>query len=120
MATAKKPKLTATAETKKAAPRRKPATTAAAKEPTTTAAPQTRKAASKTKSLPEVRPEEIERLAYQLWEERGRPEGNSLEDWTRAQEILLSRANRGSEYQPRIRVGGVPAEPESPVRGQPR
>jgi hypothetical protein len=33
-------------------------------------------------------PEEIERLAYQLWEERGRPEGNSLEDWNRAQQML--------------------------------
>jgi hypothetical protein len=87
MATAKKPKLTATVETKKAAPRRKPATTAAAKEPATTAAPKTRKAAPK--SVPEVMPEEIERLAYELWEERGRPEGNSLEDWNRAQEILL-------------------------------
>ena len=89
MATAKKPKVTATVETKKAAPRRKPATTAAAEEPATTAAPKTRKAAPKRKFVSEVMPEEIERLAYQLWEERGRPEGNSLEDWNRAQEILV-------------------------------
>ena len=79
MATAKKAN-TATVETKKAAPRRKPATAAA---------PRTRKTSPKAKPAVEVMPEEIERLAYHLWEERGRPEGTSVEDWTRAQEILL-------------------------------
>lgn len=85
MATAKKPKRSATVE---AAPRRKPA---GAKKSATAEAPKARKASAKTKtkSVPSVMPGEIERLAYQLWEERGRPEGNSLEDWNRAQEILL-------------------------------
>lgn len=86
MATAKKPKLTATVES---AARRKPSTTAATKKPSTAAAPKARKAAPKAKPAAEVMPEEIERLAYQLWEERGRPEGNALEDWNRAEEILL-------------------------------
>ena len=88
MATAKKAKVTATVETKKAAPRHKPAA-AAAKKSATAAAPKARKATPQAKATPEVMPEEVERLAYQLWEERGRPEGNSLEDWNRAQEILL-------------------------------
>lgn len=88
MATAKKAKVTATVETKKAAPRRKPATTAAAKKPATAAAPKTRKATPKAKPAAEVMPEEIERLAYRLWEERGRPEGTSTEDWNRAQQLL--------------------------------
>jgi hypothetical protein len=32
----------------------------------------------------------IEELAYQFWEERGRPEGSPQEDWYKA-ELLLSR-----------------------------
>ena len=32
--------------------------------------------------------EQIERLAYQLWEERGRPAGSPDDDWFRANEIL--------------------------------
>lgn len=88
MATAKKAKVTATVETKKAAPRRKPAA-AAAKKSATAAAPKARKPTPKAKPVAEVMPEEIERLAYRLWEERGRPEGTSTEDWNRAQEILL-------------------------------
>jgi hypothetical protein len=87
MATAKKAKVTAPAESKKAAPRRKP--TAAATKKSTTASMKASKASPKATPAVEVMHEDIERLAYQLWEERGRPEGNSLEDWTRAQEILL-------------------------------
>src|SRR5215470_12439220 len=33
---------------------------------------------------------EIERLAYQLWQERGRPWGSAEEDWFRAERLLLS------------------------------
>lgn len=81
MATAKKPKLTATVETK---PRRKPAT-----KTVTEAAPKTSKKTLKAEPASEVMPEEIQRLAYQLWEERGRPEGNALDDWSRAEAILM-------------------------------
>jgi hypothetical protein len=87
MATAKKPKITATGETKKSAPRRKTANTSAQQAPA--AAARTRQAAPKAEPTPEVESQEIERLAYQLWEQRGRPEGTSVEDWNRAQEILL-------------------------------
>ncbi len=35
-------------------------------------------------------PDEVERLAYQYWQQRGRPTGSSEEDWYRAeQEIKL-------------------------------
>jgi len=33
--------------------------------------------------------EEIAKLAYQFWEERGRPEGSPYEDWFRARNVLL-------------------------------
>ena len=32
--------------------------------------------------------EEVARLAYQFWEERGRPEGSSQQDWYRAEAEL--------------------------------
>ena len=35
-----------------------------------------------------MRHNEIEKLAYQLWEERGRPLGSSEEDWFRAEREL--------------------------------
>jgi hypothetical protein len=37
--------------------------------------------------------EEIARLAYQFWEERGRPDGSSYEDWLRAESHLSSMAS---------------------------
>lgn len=88
MATAKKAKPAATSESlvKKAAPRRRAATKAAVKK---TAAPKAAKAAPKVAAAkPAPTHEEIEVLAYKLWEERGRPEGAGHEDWVRAEEIL--------------------------------
>ncbi len=35
--------------------------------------------------------QQIELLAYQLWEERGRPEGSGHEDWVRAEELVRSK-----------------------------
>ena len=35
-----------------------------------------------------MRHNEIEKLAYQFWEERGRPLGSSEEDWFRAEREL--------------------------------
>jgi hypothetical protein len=37
-----------------------------------------------------VRHDEIARLAYVLWEARGRPEGSAEEDWIRAEEELIA------------------------------
>ncbi len=36
-----------------------------------------------------IRHAQIEKLAYQLWEERGRPLDSSEEDWYRAERELL-------------------------------
>jgi hypothetical protein len=35
--------------------------------------------------------EEIRQLAYQYWEERGRPDGAGEEDWLRAEEEIARR-----------------------------
>lgn len=37
---------------------------------------------------PDIERIRVERLAYALWEERGRPSVASCEDWYRAEEIL--------------------------------
>jgi len=39
-------------------------------------------------TLPEVSTDDIARLAYRLWEERGCPIGSPEEDWLRAEELL--------------------------------
>ena len=36
-----------------------------------------------------IRHAQIEKLAYQFWEERGRPLGSSEEDWFRAERELV-------------------------------
>lgn len=41
--------------------------------------------------------DEIERWAYQLWEERGRPFGSPDIDWFRAQEELLRHTDLAPE-----------------------
>jgi len=84
MATARKAKSAAATEPSntKAAPRRKPAP-AAAKKP---AAPSAGKAIASAEPAPGD--QEIQRLAYELWEERGCPEGSGEEDWARAVEML--------------------------------
>jgi Protein of unknown function (DUF2934) len=35
---------------------------------------------------------QIEKLAYQIWEERGRPQGSPDEDWFRAKRKLLQQS----------------------------
>ncbi len=41
--------------------------------------------------------EQIARLAYELWERRGRPMGSSDEDWWRAEQELRRRAAEGAD-----------------------
>jgi hypothetical protein len=41
----------------------------------------------------EPNPEEIARLAYAFWEERGGIGGSDQEDWLRAERVLRSRAS---------------------------
>jgi hypothetical protein len=45
-------------------------------------------AAARARRSEEDRRQEVEELAHQLWEERGRPLGSPEEDWRRAEEIL--------------------------------
>lgn len=40
----------------------------------------------------------IERMAYRLWDESGRPEGGSLKFWTMAEKTLLSIARSGGAF----------------------
>lgn len=37
--------------------------------------------------------EEIEKLAYRLWEERGKPLGSPDADWLRAEQELIQRSH---------------------------
>jgi hypothetical protein len=47
---------------------------------------------SRTQAILAAQPDDeaIAKLAYQLWAQRGRPEGSAEEDWYRAQDILRS------------------------------
>jgi hypothetical protein len=93
MATAKAAK-TAAAEVKKKAPsaaskaaKAKPVDKAPAK-----AAPRKRAAKpalAMTQAREESFSEQVSRLAYQYWEERGCPLGSSHEDWFRAEQALM-------------------------------
>jgi hypothetical protein len=38
-----------------------------------------------------LRQREVERLAYRLWEERGRPAGSPHIDWFQAEQLLRKR-----------------------------
>ena len=42
---------------------------------------------------------ETEKLAYQLWEERGRPLGSSKEDWFQAEQQLQHYFNNESLFE---------------------
>src|SRR5215475_2927307 len=82
-----------------------PANTHVAKAAARTVKPRTTKAASpstrktevavqSTVTLPvqeEYPHDEIARLAYSLWEERGAQDGTAIEDWLRAEREVLSR-----------------------------
>jgi hypothetical protein len=41
------------------------------------------------RQLPKAQHEQIEKLAYQLWEKRGRPLGSPDEDWLRAERHFI-------------------------------
>ena len=42
--------------------------------------------------LSDAEHEQIEKLAYQLWEERGRPLGSPDDDWFRAEQEFIQRS----------------------------
>ena len=66
-------------------------------EKTPTALKPTRRTATKQKTAkPETTVSELEisRLAYEIYEQRGRTDGAQLDDWLRAEQQLRSGADR--------------------------
>ena len=53
--------------------------------------------------------EQTEKLAYQLWEERGRPLGSPDHDWLRAEQELIQR----SEWPARLPFSYLTMGPSS-------
>ena len=53
--------------------------------------------ARKSIELPNDRWERISRKAYELWEQRGRQEGNALRDWLDAEEIVMEEIHEARE-----------------------
>jgi hypothetical protein len=47
--------------------------------------------------LPEGMWERISRKAYELWEQRGRQEGNDLRDWLDAEEAVMEEIHEARE-----------------------
>lgn len=56
-------------------------------------------ATKRTKSKPaqyhlsRISPEAIEKLAYELWEKRGRPFGDGTTDWLDAERLIKEKIN---------------------------
>jgi hypothetical protein len=46
--------------------------------------------------LSDAQRQQIEKLAYQLWEERGRPLGSPGDDWFRAEEEFIQSSDSPS------------------------
>jgi hypothetical protein len=46
--------------------------------------------------LSDAQHEQIEKLAYQLWEERGRPLGSPADDWFRAEQEFIQSSDSPS------------------------
>lgn len=53
--------------------------------------------ARKSIELPDGLRERISRKAYELWEQRGRQEGNALRDWLDAEEIIMEEIHEARE-----------------------
>lgn len=47
--------------------------------------------------LPDGMWERISRKAYELWEQRGRQEGNALRDWLDAEEMVMEEIHEARE-----------------------
>jgi hypothetical protein len=66
--------------------------------------------------------EEIQRIAYELWQIEGEPEGRDHEHWERARRIFESRTASGGSVAQRPRETARPAGPGAaevaPVKGR--
>ena len=56
-----------------------------------------RGASAKSIELPHGTWERISQKAYELWEQRGRQEGNSLRDWLDAEEAVMDEIHEARE-----------------------
>jgi hypothetical protein len=57
--------------------------------------------------LSDAQHEQIEKLAYRLWEERGRPLGSPEDDWFRAEQEFIQR----SDWSSRLPFSSLTMEP---------
>jgi hypothetical protein len=57
--------------------------------------------------LSDAQHEQIEKLAYRLWEERGRPLGSPEDDWFRAEREFMQR----SDWSSRLPFSSLTMEP---------
>jgi hypothetical protein len=53
--------------------------------------------AEKTIELPEGIRERISRKAYELWDQRGRRDGNALRDWLDAEKLVMEQIHEARE-----------------------
>ncbi|MFA6079398.1 MAG: DUF2934 domain-containing protein [Candidatus Omnitrophota bacterium] len=49
------------------------------------------KSSSSSKTSADIN-EQIRKKAYELWEKRGRPSGNSMKDWLEAERIIKKKS----------------------------
>ncbi len=55
--------------------------------------------------------EEIARVAYELYEKRGRAHGNELEDWLEAEKIVLGRTAKKAQAETKKTKKAVTKKP---------
>jgi len=60
--------------------------------------------------------DEIVALAYQFYVENGRQDGHDLDDWLRAEKLVLSRRNEGSTQHARVSNVQTPLSTAAHVR----
>ena len=49
--------------------------------------------AARPQATSSIDPQEVSRMAYELYEQRGREDGHDLEDWLKAERIVRQRDN---------------------------
>lgn len=66
--------------------------------------------------------QKIEKLAYTLWEREGRPEGQAMANWIKAEQLLSDDAYLEHEKEVEVEEGGIVPKTQptpSPFRADP-
>ncbi|MBI4339558.1 MAG: DUF2934 domain-containing protein [Chloroflexi bacterium] len=63
------------------------------------------------------REEEVRRIAFDLWQQEGRPEGRALEHWLKAQKVMEESRPAEAAVQA---APSAPASPQPAMKGAPR